>query len=51
MREEDHVEGIDEALNDGKLTWEKPALKVFPIDDTAYEGGGNADLLDGSRGR
>ena len=48
MREEKHVERIDEALNDEKLTWEKPALKVFSIGDTAFEVGGNANLNDGS---
>ena len=41
MREEKQVERIDEAMNDGKLTWDKPALKVFPIDDTAA--GGNIE--------
>jgi len=35
VREEKHVERIDEAMNDEKLTWDKPALKVFSIDDTA----------------
>ncbi len=48
MKEEKHVEHIDEAVNDGKLTWEKPALKVFPIDDTAHGGGAVVDGLDGS---
>ena len=47
MREED-VERIDEAVNDGKLTWEKPALKVFSIDDTAWDRGDNTDAHDGS---
>ena len=46
MREEKHVEHIDEATNDGKLTWEKPALKVFSIDDTAA--GSTTDLNNGS---
>ena len=47
MREED-VERIDEAVNDGKLTWEKPALKVFSIDDTDSGSGSVADGQDGS---
>ena len=46
MREEKRgVEHVDEAMNDGKLTWEKPALKVFSIDDTAQGGGNFADGL------
>jgi hypothetical protein len=48
MGEEKHIERIDEAMNDGKLTWETPALKAFSIDDTAYQVGGNADAHDGS---
>ena len=49
MKEEKHVEYIDEAMNEGKLTWEKPALKVFPIDDTAAGGGTDTDMHDGSQ--
>ena len=48
MKEEKHVEHIDEAMNDGKLTWDKPALKVFPIDDTAHDIGTTGDGEDGS---
>ncbi len=43
MKEERHVERIDESVNEEKLTWEKPALKVFPIDDTAAGAGPNDD--------
>ena len=49
MREEKHVEQIDEAMNDEKLTWEKPALKVFSIDDTASKPGKGNDALEGSQ--
>ena len=48
MREERHVEGIDEAMVDEKLTWEKPVLKVFPVDDTAYGNITGSDALNGN---
>ncbi len=48
MTEEKHVERIDESVNDGKLTWDKPALKVFPIDDTAAGTASDGDGLQGA---
>ena len=48
MGEQERVECIDEAMNDEKVTWEKPALKVFSIDDTAYRGGPGTDALNAS---
>ena len=44
------VERIDEEMNRGQQTWEKPALKVFSIDDTAYRLGEGADGQTGSEG-
>ena len=43
MREDKHIERIDEAVNEGKPTWEKPTLKVYPIHDTAAGAGTNND--------
>ena len=48
MGEEQHVERIDESMPDEKLTWEKPALKVYPIDNTTSEAGTGADGQDES---
>ena len=49
MREEKRdVEHIDEAMNDEKMTWDKPALKVLSIDDTTFNSGVSADGDHGS---
>ena len=48
MREEQPVERVDEGVSDEKLTWEKPALKVFSIDDTAAGTASDGDGLQGA---